>query len=303
MGFVFLLFNRRDENYFSSMEIHFFGVGRADAILIKTANHSVMIDTGENRHGDYLVNHLNYLDIYFLDYLIITHFDSDHVGGAHTIIDSIEIGKIIVPNYSRESRHVERFINSANNAGLLPYVLTQQLQINLDNAQFILDPSGLEYIHFARVGDDDYFEIYDDDAGDFFAPTGDDFSIIVSVTHGENNLLFTADATNHRLAEFFANEALINNNYNLIKIPRHGRYVSNAVNLINMFQPAYAVITGFHPDLLHLYHPERPADVRIIQALENAGAQIFFTMSSGVSFYSDGAALRQTSLINSLAGE
>jgi len=280
---------------YGTVDVRVFGIGRADAILITTANHTLLIDTGENRHGEYLVAHLRALDISFIDYVIITHFDSDHVGGAHTIIDAIPIGEVIVPNYSRETRHVERFDAALARAGMVPYVLTQPRFVTLDGVDFIFDASSLPYIHFARVMDDDDYDddFHDDDpAGDaVFIPTGNDFSIVVGMTHGRNHFLFTGDAMNHRLAEVLQNDLLMADNSMLLKVPRHGRHTANTVELIHRLRPYHAVITGFHPDDSDDFRSERPTDWRIVHALDYVGTQVFYTMRTGVRFTSDGYSL------------
>lgn len=254
-----------------TLQVFIFGIGRADAILITTENHALMIDTGENQHGEYLVDRLTELGVERLDYLIITHFDSDHVGGAHTIINNVETGKVVLPDYSRETRHVERLNAAMINAGISPYVLTSPLRFTLDDAEFLIDPSGLAY--FSSI---------------------DESSIIVSISHGTNRFLFTGDALNERLDEILENEAIMACEYTLVKMPRHGRYTPGAAELIRAARPRYAVITGFHPDDIDIYYPERPADERILEALEAVGAQVFFTMDEGlhiVSSYSSSSRL------------
>ena len=267
----------------SVMEIFIFGIGRADAILITTENHVMMIDTGENQHGYYIVEHLYSRDIRQIDYLIITHFDSDHVGGAHTIIDNVYVKKIIIPNYSRESGHVERFEAAMERAGITPYILTETLRFTLDGADFIIDPSQLEYFHFPRGFDtSDLEETHEP------LPTGDDFSIVVSITHGENSFLFTGDAVAGRLQELLDNNEIMGIDYDFLKVPRHGRHNRNSVPFIHAISPRYAVITGFHPDNIKYYYPQRPTDSRVVLALEDVGAEVFYTMSTGVRVVCDG---------------
>lgn len=266
------------------MEVVVFGIGRADAILISTQNHTVMIDTGENRHGHYIVDFMHNNGFTSLDHLIITHFDSDHVGGAHTILRYIGADNVIIPNYSRESRHMERFAVAKQALGLEAYVLTEEIRFSLDDADFIVNPSTLEYMHFAQDEDDDG----DNESGGVFVPTGDDFSIVVSVTHGENTFLFTGDAVANRLGEILAHDEFMSMDFDVLKVPRHGRHNHRSVEFIQTINPRYAIITGFHPDNLYRYSPERPTDERVISALENTGAKILFTMSEGVRILCNG---------------
>ena len=283
------------------MEVSVFGIGRADAILIRTESYAVMIDTGERQHGRPIVGYLRSQGISAIDYLIITHFDSDHVGGAYIILRDMQVAQVIVPNYSRDTNHVMRFESALRYAGLEPLVLTEPLELTLDGARFIIDPTGLEYMHFPRAdepGFGEYSEDYEtDNAADYayerwgFAPTSDDFSIIVRITHGANNFLFTGDAWNIRLQELLENDELMGVAYDFLKVPRHGRHSRSSVPFIHATSPRYAVITGFHPEYAERYYSERPADARVIAALEYVGAQIFFTMSVGVRAESDGSRL------------
>ena len=122
-------------------------------------------------------------------------------------------------------------------------------------------------------------------------PLGDDFSIAVSITHGRNNLLFTGDAMAVRLRELLENEEIISINYDLVKMPRHGRHNANTMEFILATRPRYAVITGFHPDYWARYYPERPTDERVMTVLDYINAEVFFTMSIGLHVKSDGNSL------------
>ena len=271
-----------------TMEVHIFGIGRSDSILITTENHAVLIDTGERQHGPYIAQYLLEQDIITIDYLIITHFDRDHVGGAYVIISEIDVTNVIVPNYSRESNHVDRFEVALEEAQIEPLILTETMMFTLDFAEFIVDPSDLEYFHFAR---DQY--IYQDDVAtdETEQPTGDDYSIIVSISHGDNNFLFTGDAVAGRLQELLENDEIMSIDYDFLKMPRHGRHNRRSVEFIHTIKPRYAVITGFHPDFISDYYPERPTDERVLEALEYVGAEIFFAMSIGILTTSDGVSL------------
>jgi len=268
------------------MEILVFGIGRSDAILIATENYVMMVDTGERQHGQYITSYLREQKINTIDYLIITHFDGDHVGGAYVILNEIEVKNVIVPNYSRESNHVRRFKTAMEDAQIKPLILTETMRFTLDNAEFIINPSQLEYFHFARHNEYDRDDVTDEAVP---IPTGDDFSIVVSVTHGNNSFLFTGDAVAGRLQELLENNEIMSIDYDFLKVPRHGRHNRRSAEFIHAINPRYAVITGFHPDMISYYYPERPTDERVIAALEYVGAEMFFTMSIGVRIRSDGS--------------
>jgi beta-lactamase superfamily II metal-dependent hydrolase len=276
------------------MEVIVFGIGRADCILILTENHAVMIDTGMRQHGQKIVGYLRSRNIHTIDCLVITHYDSDHVGGAYIIVNEVEILQVIVPNYDRDSNHLLRFRAAVRDEGIEKITLTETIRFTFDGADFLVNPSLLEYRYIPRYNlfdldsDGDY---YDDDDEEIQLPTGDDYSIIVSVTHGSNSFLFTGDAVAGRLQELLENNEITDTHYDFLKVPRHGRHNSHSVEFISAINPRYAVITGFHPDFLDIYFPERPADERVLAALEDVGAEIFFAMSVGVQAICDGTNL------------
>ena len=79
---------------YGEFEVTFLDVGKADAMILRTANSTVIIDCGEKGDGKDIVNMLSEEEITSVDCLIITHFDQDHVGGAAKVIKSISGEKV-----------------------------------------------------------------------------------------------------------------------------------------------------------------------------------------------------------------
>ncbi len=68
-------------------------VGQGDSVVYKTDDTTVVIDTGDN--GDLMAQCLSLLSIQRVDYLLLTHFDRDHVGATevfHGITDRVLAG-------------------------------------------------------------------------------------------------------------------------------------------------------------------------------------------------------------------
>ena len=67
--------------------IRIIDVGQGDSILIYSNGMSAMIDFGDNvDDGADLMGSLRSYGIKRLDCMIITHYDSDHIGGADTVL-------------------------------------------------------------------------------------------------------------------------------------------------------------------------------------------------------------------------
>lgn len=280
--------NLNDEIYFNIesdsdiLQIYTFNVGKADAFLIKTKNFTVMIDTGENKHGAEIAAFLSEKNITVIDYLIITHFHKDHIGGAHIIIDNITVNEIIVPNYGKESKHYERFVSAAEKTGTEINVIKETTEFMTDGAKFIVYPPQSEYYYFKDVDSDDDED--DDNAEELNGNNvgENDYSLVITINHGNNNFLFTGDAKSKRLEEILSIEDIINTEYDFLKVPHHGRYNKKSIDFIKMVKPQYAVITCSEKD---------PPNKKIISALAEMGAEIYYTVNGDIYCVSNGESL------------
>ena len=89
--------------------VHFISVGQGDAIAINLPNEEVMlIDAGPNNNSVTLTNYikqkvLNNSHDNKIDYLILTHADSDHIGGALRVLKEFEVENIFIPFLESET--------------------------------------------------------------------------------------------------------------------------------------------------------------------------------------------------------
>jgi len=77
-----------------------FDVGQGMALLIETAGHRLLYDTGpqyaatQNGATRVLLPYLRARGIHRLDALIVTHSDVDHAGGALTLLDAVQVDRM-----------------------------------------------------------------------------------------------------------------------------------------------------------------------------------------------------------------
>lgn len=76
-------------------------VGQGLAVLVRTAQHTLLYDTGprygpDNDAGEMIiVPVLHHYGIRRIDTLILSHGDSDHAGGAGAVFDALEVGRFL----------------------------------------------------------------------------------------------------------------------------------------------------------------------------------------------------------------
>ena len=101
-------------------EIIVFDVGNADSFLIKTPqNKYIMIDTAHGRYGknsfsqaeSIMGKYLKDNGIKKIDLLLLTHFDSDHSGGAVDIMNIAKVQRVILNKDTDNSKTTKAILN------------------------------------------------------------------------------------------------------------------------------------------------------------------------------------------------
>ena len=232
--------------------------GQADAIFMQTENHSIILDCGEKDDGDELVELLQEKGISNVDYIFITHFDKDHVGGFPEVMDNVTASNIIVPNYEGNNDEYEEYLKTVSDKGVQITSLTEDTNFILDDVVFEVSvPKKQSY-----------------------AEGDNDFSLVISVTHGENTFLFTGDAEGDRLTEVISE---FGRQYDFLKVPHHGKHNKNTKRFIKTIKPTYSVICD---------SDKNPAEDETISILEFVESEIYSTRNGNVSVSSDGKEIK-----------
>lgn len=235
-------------------------VGKADAIVVQTEAQTMVIDTGEDDDGAELVSFLKGQGCAKVDTLIITHFDKDHVGGADTLVESMDIGQVLMPDYEGTGTQCREFISALEEQGIMPQRLVAPLEFELGGASILVEPPSS----------------YTSDKED----EDNNFSLITTVTHGENRLLFTGDAEERRLREWLSGGSA--QDCGFLKVPHHGAYHKVLDELLEAVTPEYAVICS---------SAKNPADQETLELFKQHQISTFQTKDGNVTVLSNGKQL------------
>lgn len=218
--YCYLLFIMIIFLYFSpylngNFELMVFDVGEADSILISYPHNqmNILIDTGKN---DYIMNsgiipYLKSKGIKKIDYLIITHGDLDHIGGALTLLDNYKVDNIILNRGDYSDLEIE-LLGSANKINIISNA--EKLKV------------GRRYIYFLND------QIYDNE---------NDNSNVIYFEYLKYKFLFMGDSS-------FVVEDYLLDNYNLkdisfLKVGHHGSSTSSTSTFIDTINPKIALIS------------------------------------------------------------
>lgn len=240
-------------------EVRAIDVGKADALLITTLNSTVLIDTGEDEDGQDIVSYLRETGRTVLDYLIITHFDKDHVGGADILMEQLEVKHIYQTNTQKDSRDYEEYLEAAAQKDIETVTVNEVVTFELDGAKYTVYPPGEHYNK----------------------KKSNNSSLIVGVEFGETDFLFTGDAMQERVAEYL--EKYGAGTYDVVKMPYHGNYMDNLPEFLDTVNPEYALITS---------SDEKKEDERTMAELQKRGVNTFLTRKGSITVESDGKEIR-----------
>lgn len=198
-------------------------IGQGDAILIRTKEQVILMDTGDVDTRDQIVKILKNEKVEKIDKLIISHPHADHLGGAYAVLNNFKVGGVYdngQPTTTATYRTYMKLIEKKK----IPY---QRL-----NADMTLD-----------FGNQAVFKV--------FSPTVQEIkseadlnsnSIVGKLSYGNFSMLFTGDCEADR-------EKLLLKKYgqelksDILKSPHHGSKTSSNRNFLKMVAPEAALIS------------------------------------------------------------
>lgn len=90
-------------SYSDSVRVHIIDVGQGSSALVQCAETGILIDAGEIEYGDTVVAYLKKAGIKMLDYAVISHPHSDHMGGMLKVLKSFKVKNVIMPKLSSKN--------------------------------------------------------------------------------------------------------------------------------------------------------------------------------------------------------
>ncbi len=232
-------------------------VGKADAALIIHNNRLGIIDTGTEEQYSYIAKSIDETGIKKISFLILTHYDKDHVGNAVQLIQNYKVEQIFVPDYVSEKANYKSVIQE----------LEKHKNVHVLNENYSFNWHGVK-IDFITLKNK---ELLVKDKPDNNA------SLVNLITYGSNRFLFTGDIEKARMKELINDKADITCDY--IKIPHHGVKEKPILNFVKEVSPKYAVIST---------SAEINEAKRTKKSLEEAGIRTFDTCMGDIVVISDG---------------
>lgn len=243
------------------MTVEFVDVGQGDCEFVELPDGKCMlIDSGEKYCADMVEEKIKNEGYTCIDYLIVTHPHTDHMGGMSQIISDFDIGKIYMPYATSNTKTFENMLEAIDSKGMT--------------------------INTAKAGVAISFS--DEITGEFLAPVGsnydelNNYSAVLKLTYNDVSFLFTGDA------EDISENEMLENSYSdldadVLKVGHHGSRYSTSEDFLNAVSPQYAVIECGEDNKYGHPHSET------VTKLESKGVDIYRTdLNGSITFVTDG---------------
>lgn len=253
-----------------TLTVTWLDVGQGDAAVIQCGGQSMLIDGGKPEKSSYIYAWLQQHGLSYLDVIVATHVDADHIGGLSGALNYASVGTAYCPETTGTTETFQSFVKYLAQRGKQITVPTAGETFALGGAQIqILGP-----LHRAEDSNDN--------------------SIVLKVSFGATSFLFTGDA------ERAEEQDLLNSGVNLqstvLKVGHHGSDTSTSYPFLRAVAPQYAVISvGAGNSYGH------PTEA-VLSRLRDAGVTTFRTdMRGEITAVSDGQTINFSTAKNAVA--
>ena len=235
-------------------------VGKADCAVLQYKNTAGIIDTATEDAFDTIDAFLKENNISSFDYMILTHYDRDHIGSAVKILDEYEVGRVFIPDYISEKKYYE---------GLMEELEGRDGVIRVTGSEESFELDGL-YIDVIPAADPEAFSQEDSDYDN-------NMSLLTMVTYDRNKFLFTGDIEKGRIAQIVDGEEDVEADW--IKLPHHGSYEKRINALLKRVSPVYSVISPSE---------DHPPDEKLLEVINKRSIINYNTFDGNVVTVCDG---------------
>lgn len=201
------------------LDAYFIDVGQGDCSLFVSKDESMLIDCGEKENAQTVIATLSETGITKLDYVVVTHAHSDHMGAMAEIIENIDVENILLSepcNDSSETATYERFLDAAEESGAEIILAEKDYTFTLGYANCkILSPAEID-------------------------SNENNNSIVMHIAAGETSFLLTGDAEKKIEKEVMKNYPYLT--ATILKVGHHGSSTSSYEDFVKQISPEAAII-------------------------------------------------------------
>ena len=204
-------------------QINFLNVGQGDSALILLPDSTqVLIDAGrDGKTVEQVAKEMPFLDKK-IEFVVVSHFDSDHVGGLDEVMRSYDVDKIIIAKAQENQEEALALAKEAEEVG------AEVSYVSKDDTIYFRAPIKGEVL---------WPEVDTEGLKD------NDLSLVMQIEGGKKKVLMTGDIENKGQIYLFAKNEVSNLDTDVLKFPHHGSGGAFSEKLFDLTTPDEVVIS------------------------------------------------------------
>lgn len=218
-------------------------VGQGDAVLIRTAEQTVLIDTSDVDEKQKLRDALKKENVKVVDKLIITHPHADHMGGAALVMNECEVKAVYDNGQTATTKLYRDYLKTIKSKGIAYKALRDGDR---------LDFGGGVSFEVLSPTEDMVKEGGHDEKGKVNLNLN---SIVGRLVFGDFSMMFTGDAETPSEQGIMKRHAPKELKSTLLKSGHHGSKTSSSDKFLKAVQPEAALISCGKGNEYHHPHP------------------------------------------------
>ena len=259
----------------SSFQIDFIDVGQGDAALVQCDGHYMLVDGGDSKQSSRIYSILKNRSISYLDVMVATHPDADHIGGLSGALNCATVGVAYSPVTEHDSKTFQSFVKYLNKQGVSITVPKAGNTFKIGSATAtVLGPRSL-------------------------SSESNNNSIVLRIVYGNTSFLLTGDAETDEENSIMNSGQTVKST--VLKVAHHGSNSSSGYRFIREVDPQYAVISVGSDN--QYGHPTE----NVLSRLRDADVKTYRTdMQGDITCTSDGKtvsfSVKKNADVDTLAG-
>lgn len=252
------------------LEVRVFDVGQGLAVLVRQPGYSLLYDTGPrfseqfDAGADILAPSLAQLRVWQLEDLVISHPDSDHIGGYAGLTQSIGTKRTWI---SRQ--HPQQHVNS-----MLDCVQGIGWQHNDVQYEFLSPNSRDNQTRDNQAKNKNSA----DKQSAHSKESNNDRSCVLHISWHGYSILLPGDVTSS-IEKRLVENALINGPVSLLIAPHHGSKTSSSKTFIDAIQPESVVFSAGYMNRFNHPHPH------VVDRYQQVGSDMYSTAKQGMIIF------------------
>lgn len=234
----------------TTLTVTFLDVGQGNCVLAESDGHYMLIDGGDNTHSSFVVSYLKKHGIKQLDYVLVSHYDADHLSGIIGVLYNYPTDTLLTPDYVGDTKTYQSYLKCIDSQKITPVHPETGTSYALGNAEFtIICPDNYDY------------------------EEENNLSLGIRLTDGSSSFLILGDAQSQSESAILQNHIEISSDVYMVS--HHGSSSSSSEKFLEAVNPQYAVISvGADNDY---GHPTQ----KVLSRLEALHIQILRTDQNG----------------------